>query len=138
MEHLWYRKSASSNILLHSRSAHPAYMKANVVRNLLKTKEKLGTRKDSVVDAKIESILESNGYFEGNTRTWVPHRTADGVSLTVPFVNDKMAREVNRVVKNSQLPIRLVFRPPPTLKDLLTSPQQTLCSIRGYCSIAVK
>ncbi|XGW22535.1 hypothetical protein V3C99_005061 [Haemonchus contortus] len=32
-----------------------------------------------------------------------------------------MAREVNRVVKNSQLPIRLVFRPPPTLKDLLTS-----------------
>ncbi|XGW22536.1 hypothetical protein V3C99_005061, partial [Haemonchus contortus] len=120
-EHLWYRKSASSNILLHSRSAHPAYMKANVVRNLLKTKEKLGTRKDSVVNAKIESILESNGYFEGNTRTWVPHRTADGVSLIVPFVNDKMAREVNRVVKNSQLPIRLVFRPPPTLKDLLTS-----------------
>uniref|UniRef100_A0A7I5E8H5 Reverse transcriptase domain-containing protein n=1 Tax=Haemonchus contortus TaxID=6289 RepID=A0A7I5E8H5_HAECO len=37
-EHLWYRKSASSNILLHSRSAHRIYMKANVVRNLLKTK----------------------------------------------------------------------------------------------------
>uniref|UniRef100_A0A7I5EEA8 Reverse transcriptase domain-containing protein n=1 Tax=Haemonchus contortus TaxID=6289 RepID=A0A7I5EEA8_HAECO len=80
-EHLWYRKSASSNISLHSRSAHPIYMKANIVRNLLKTKEKLGTRRDSVVDAKIESILESNGYFEGNTRTWVPHRAADGASL---------------------------------------------------------
>ncbi|VDO40384.1 unnamed protein product [Haemonchus placei] len=105
-EHLWYRKSASSNILLHSRSAHPAYMKANVVRNLLKTKEKLGTRKDSVVDAKIESILESNGYFEGNTRTWVPHRTADGVSLIVPFVNDKLAREETQRLANL-LPMNL-------------------------------
>ncbi|VDO64367.1 unnamed protein product [Haemonchus placei] len=84
-------------------------------------KEKPGTRRNSVVDAKIESILESNGYFEGNTRTWVSHRRADGVSLIVPFVNDKMAREGNCVVKNSQLPIRLVFRPPPTLMDLLTS-----------------
>uniref|UniRef100_A0A7I4XVS1 Reverse transcriptase domain-containing protein n=1 Tax=Haemonchus contortus TaxID=6289 RepID=A0A7I4XVS1_HAECO len=120
-EHLWYRKSASSNILLHSRSAHPVYMKANVVRNLLQTKRKLGTRRDSVVDAKVESILNSNGYFEGNTKTWVPYRTADGVSLILPFVNDKMAREVNHIVKNSELPIRLVFRPPPTLKDFLTS-----------------
>nr|CDJ87601.1 hypothetical protein HCOI_00982600 [Haemonchus contortus] len=96
-------------------------MKANVVRNLLQTKRKLGTRRDSVVDAKVESILNSNGYFEGNTKTWVPYRTADGVSLILPFVNDKMAREVNHIVKNSELPIRLVFRPPPTLKDFLTS-----------------
>nr|CDJ91664.1 hypothetical protein HCOI_01325800 [Haemonchus contortus] len=96
-------------------------MKANAVRDLLKTKKKLGTRRNPVVDAKVESILDSNGYLEGNTRTWVPYRTANGVSLILPSVNDKIAREVNYVVKNSQLPILLVFLPPPTLKDLLTS-----------------
>uniref|UniRef100_A0A7I4XUG3 Reverse transcriptase domain-containing protein n=1 Tax=Haemonchus contortus TaxID=6289 RepID=A0A7I4XUG3_HAECO len=103
------------------RSAHPVYIKANVVRNLLQGKRKLGTRRDSIGDAKVESILNSNGYFESNPKTWVPYRTADGVSLILPFVNDRMAREVNHIVKNSELPIRLVFRPPPTLKDFLTS-----------------
>ncbi|EYC19343.1 hypothetical protein Y032_0024g1031 [Ancylostoma ceylanicum] len=28
----WYRKPSSKNIMLHSRSAHPTYMKVNVYR----------------------------------------------------------------------------------------------------------
>ena len=37
----WYKKPASANILIHTRSAHPLYMKENVVKSLLKTKEQL-------------------------------------------------------------------------------------------------
>ncbi|VDO69486.1 unnamed protein product [Haemonchus placei] len=45
-EHLWYRKSAPPNRLLHSRSACPIYTEAHVVQNLLKTKEKLWLLRD--------------------------------------------------------------------------------------------
>ncbi|EYC45601.1 hypothetical protein Y032_0422g1193 [Ancylostoma ceylanicum] len=38
---LWYKKAASANILVHSRSSHPNYVKANVVRNLVKTKKQV-------------------------------------------------------------------------------------------------
>ncbi|EYC09600.1 hypothetical protein Y032_0059g2956 [Ancylostoma ceylanicum] len=120
-EHVWYKKAASSNILVHARSAHPHFIKANVVRNLIRTKDKLCTTKDLEVEKTISLILEENGYNGNPTTTWLPHATLDGLPLILPYVGEHPARAVNEVVKRSGLPIRLVFRPPPTLKHLLTS-----------------
>ncbi|EYC06584.1 hypothetical protein Y032_0075g972 [Ancylostoma ceylanicum] len=120
-EHVWYKKAASANILVHARSAHPHFIKANVVRNLIRTKDKLCTTKDLEVEKTISRILEENGYNGNPTTTWLPHATLDGLPLILPYVGEHPARAVNEVVKRSGLPIRLVFRPPPTLKHLLTS-----------------
>ncbi|EYC19331.1 hypothetical protein Y032_0024g1025 [Ancylostoma ceylanicum] len=120
-EWLWYKKPASANILVHSRSAHPNYVKANVVRNLMKTKHKLCTTTDVTVETTITRILDENGYNMIPAAAWFPYSAADGLPLVLPYVGDRPARAVNQVVKQSGLPIRLVFRPPPTLKQLLTS-----------------
>ncbi|EYC39096.1 hypothetical protein Y032_0676g1431 [Ancylostoma ceylanicum] len=120
-EHLWHKKSASANILVHARSAHPHFIKANVVRNLMKTKNKLCMGTDQNVERTIARILDENGYNTGPTTTWFPYSTSDGIPMILPYVGERPARAVNQVVKRSGLPIRLVFRPPPTLKKILTS-----------------
>ncbi|EYB94116.1 hypothetical protein Y032_0175g496 [Ancylostoma ceylanicum] len=47
--------------------------------------------------------------------------TIDGLPIVPPYVEDASARRVNQAVKNSRLLVRLIFVPPPTIKDLLTS-----------------
>ncbi|EYB91798.1 hypothetical protein Y032_0202g1796 [Ancylostoma ceylanicum] len=98
----WYKKSASRNILVHSRSAHPIFVKANMVRNFLKTKEKLCTTTNSAVEGHVSRILEENGYHPKFPRTWLPHSTMDGLPLVLPYVGNASARRVNQAVKNSR------------------------------------
>ncbi|EYC14469.1 hypothetical protein Y032_0040g225 [Ancylostoma ceylanicum] len=117
----WYKKSAFRNILVHSRSAHPIFVKANMVRNFLKTKERLYTTTNSGVESHVNRIIEENGYRPEFPRTWPQHSTMDGLPLVLPYVGDGSARKVNQAVENSRLPVRLIFLPPPMLKDLLTS-----------------
>ncbi|EYC44341.1 hypothetical protein Y032_0464g1927 [Ancylostoma ceylanicum] len=123
MEHVWHKKEVSANILVHARSAHPHFIKANVVKNLIRTKDKMCRAIDSTVEMTIARIFEENGYSgdPATIATWLPHSTPDGIPLILPYVGDRPARAVNKVVKQSGLPIRLVFHPPPTLKHLLTS-----------------
>ncbi|EYC15426.1 hypothetical protein Y032_0037g3514 [Ancylostoma ceylanicum] len=124
-EYIWHKKAASANILVYSRSAHPQFIKANVVRNLMKTKGKLCTATDVGVEKTISRILEENGYDNNptTTATWFPDTTSDGIPLILPYVGDRPARALNELVKETRLPIRLLFRPPLNLKHLLTSTQ---------------
>uniref|UniRef100_A0A0N4W7N2 Doublecortin domain-containing protein n=1 Tax=Haemonchus placei TaxID=6290 RepID=A0A0N4W7N2_HAEPC len=113
----WYRKPMSKNILLHSRSAHPLYIKANKPYH----NEDKDTRESGEMDRKIARILEENGYTTDQPRTWRPFFAARGTPLVLPYVNERVAKKVNDVVKSSGLPVRLIFRPPANLKSLLTS-----------------
>ncbi|EYC40117.1 hypothetical protein Y032_0628g833 [Ancylostoma ceylanicum] len=142
----WYRKRSSENIILHSRSAHPTYMKVNVVRNLIKTSERIAAGV-SDTDETIQRILFDNGYSSGKMTTWRPYSAPDWLALVLPYVNEQLAKRVNTIVKKSQLPVRLIFRPPPTLKEILTSSRlyedgcveegcrycidQKICNLRG-------
>ncbi|EYB96537.1 hypothetical protein Y032_0149g2693 [Ancylostoma ceylanicum] len=116
----WYKKEPSKNILLHSRSAHPLHMKVNVVRNLKTTSRRISTE-SSECDEKIKNILFENGYTTRTTGSWRPYAAPDGIALVLPFLNDSYSKQVNTIVRKSGLPVRVVFRPPPTLKDILTS-----------------
>ncbi|EYC38018.1 hypothetical protein Y032_0749g2033 [Ancylostoma ceylanicum] len=133
----WYRKPSSKNIILHSRSAHPTYMKVNVVRNLVKTSERIATN-NSENDESIQRILFENGYNSGETATWRPYSAPDGIALVLPYLNDHHAKRVNAIVKRSQLPVRLIFQPPSTLKEMLTSSRlyENRCDEEGcrYCT----
>ncbi|VDO88168.1 unnamed protein product [Heligmosomoides polygyrus] len=120
-EFVWYKKPASQSVLLHSRSAHPLYMKVNVISHLVASKDKTCTEESMDAEANISRILEENGYTRAEARSWRPHFIPGGVPLVFPYVNERIATEVNRVVKASGLPVKLVFRPPPNLKSLLTA-----------------
>ncbi|EYC04452.1 hypothetical protein Y032_0087g2015 [Ancylostoma ceylanicum] len=85
-------------------------MKVNVMRNLIKTSERIATGV-SDTDGTIQRILFGNGYSSGKMTTWRPYSAPDGLAL---------AKRVHAIVKKSQLPVRLIFRPPPTLEEILT------------------
>ncbi|EYC37668.1 hypothetical protein Y032_0773g2236 [Ancylostoma ceylanicum] len=69
---------------MHSRSAHPIYMKANVVRNIRRTKDKMGGVAMSSNDDQMERILEENGYSK-NIQT-----------LAVSLLTAKQLEDYNR------------------------------------------
>ncbi|EYC20386.1 hypothetical protein Y032_0022g598 [Ancylostoma ceylanicum] len=133
----WYKKRSSKNILLHSRSAHPTFMKVNVVRNLIKTSGRIAAS-ISEDDETIKRILFDNGYNSGEVTTWRPYSTPDGIALVLPYLNEHYARRVDSIVKRSRLPVRLIFKSPPTLKEILTSSRlyENGCDEEGcrYCT----
>ena len=57
----------------------------------------------------------------------------------LPYINERVAKKVNHVVKSSHLPIKLVFRPPANLKKLLTSSRiyEEKCG-RNNCTYCVE
>ncbi|EYC25072.1 hypothetical protein Y032_0012g1686 [Ancylostoma ceylanicum] len=99
------------------------------------------------VEEKITRILDENGYTKSEPRSWRPFFAPGGVPLVLPYVNEENAKDVNRVVRGANLPIKLVFQPPPNLKSLLTSTriyeekcgrnncmyctEQKICQLRG-------
>ncbi|EYB83415.1 hypothetical protein Y032_0336g2891 [Ancylostoma ceylanicum] len=116
----WYKKKSSKNIILHSQSAHPLHMKVNVVENLKKTSDRICTT-DSGSDEQIHNIPFGNGYTEGRVSSWRPYSVPDGIALVLPFLNDSSCKKINTIVRNCGLPVRLIFQPPPTLKEMLTA-----------------
>ncbi|EYC07821.1 hypothetical protein Y032_0068g147 [Ancylostoma ceylanicum] len=92
-----------------------------MVRNFPRTKDRLCTTLNSAVENYVVRILKEGRYCAVLPRCWLPHSTMDGLTLALPYKGERPARRMNLVAKESRLPIRLVFRPPPTLKDLLTS-----------------
>ncbi|EYB91211.1 hypothetical protein Y032_0208g2053 [Ancylostoma ceylanicum] len=87
------------------------------------------------IESDVVRILDENVYRAEPPRSWFPHPTMDGLTLALLYMGDGAARKTNQVVKESRLPIRLVFRAPLTLKDLLTSTRvyESKCLERDYC-----
>ncbi|EYC45561.1 hypothetical protein Y032_0423g1199 [Ancylostoma ceylanicum] len=109
----------------------------NVARNLRKTSERIAAN-DGESDKAIRKILSENGYENGSMNTWRPYSAPDGIALVLPYVNEHISKQVNIVVKRCGLPVRLVFRPPPNLRDILTSSRiyESRCDAEDclYCS----
>ncbi|EYC07234.1 hypothetical protein Y032_0071g539 [Ancylostoma ceylanicum] len=70
--------------------------------------------------------------------TWRPYSASDGLALVLQYLNEHLAKRVYAIVKRSRLPVRLIFRPPPTLKEILTSSRfhEDVCDEEGcrYCT----
>ncbi|EYB98247.1 hypothetical protein Y032_0133g1796 [Ancylostoma ceylanicum] len=106
---LWYKKPIPKNILLHSRSAHPLYMKATVVRNLIITKKKTCNRVFARGGREHRANIGRKRLQDIHPSSWHPSFVTGGVPLVLPYVNEHTARDVSRVVKASMLPIKLIF-----------------------------
>ncbi|EYC05205.1 hypothetical protein Y032_0083g1649 [Ancylostoma ceylanicum] len=84
------------------------------------TSERIAARNSKTVDA-VKRIYFENGYISGNTTTWRPYSAPDGITLVLPYLNERLAQQTNAIVKKSQLPVRLIFEPLPTLKQIISS-----------------
>lgn len=97
------------------------YMKQNIVHHTIATSTALTSTNSREVDNEVREILRQNGYGSRECRCWKPQRSPGGTPLIIPFITDSFALDVNRIVKRSGLPISLIFRPPPSLRRLLTA-----------------
>ncbi|KIH66455.1 hypothetical protein ANCDUO_03217 [Ancylostoma duodenale] len=78
-----------------------------MVRNLLKTKDKLCTTTEVTVENSVARILEENGYRADPPETWLLYSSKDGMALVLPYVGDGPARKLSRAAKESGLPMKL-------------------------------
>ncbi|EYC16241.1 hypothetical protein Y032_0034g2879 [Ancylostoma ceylanicum] len=89
-------------------------------KGTINTEGRLCNQELSNVEEKIMRMSNENGYTKLEPRSWRPFFAPGGVPLVLSYVNEGNAKDVNRVVREANLTIKLVFQPPPDLKSLLT------------------
>ncbi|EYC18882.1 hypothetical protein Y032_0026g1425 [Ancylostoma ceylanicum] len=133
VESIWYKEPASANVLVHSRSCHPYCMKN------MRIAQETTTHDSTTTIRRAEDILRENGYRYEPSYCWKPHHSLHGAVMVMPYVDERLANRINCAVRNSKIPARLIFRPPRSLKELLTSSRQyeSVC-VREHCSICTE
>ncbi|KAL6735855.1 hypothetical protein Aduo_006261 [Ancylostoma duodenale] len=93
----------------------------------------------ATIKQRAEDILRENGYRYEPSYCWKPYHSLHGAVIVMPYVNEYLANRINCAVKKSKIPAQLVFRPPRSLRDLLTSSRQyeNTCA-RKHCNICVE
>jgi hypothetical protein len=118
----WYRKPMKKNIILHATSAHPSYIKTNVV-NAMYNKADFVTSKQFKPEIKIKAlaIATSNGYtskhfsnYHGQSyfRKGVP-------ILKIPFISDQYTKQLQKELIRLEIPAQIVITSPLSLEKLL-------------------
>ena len=91
------------------------------MRQTLKTAKKCCLREPEASSIELaNNILRSNSY--PFTDTYLPKCKYDrkkAVPLCVPYINASVAGDIIKLINRQQLPIHVVFQPPPNLKSIL-------------------
>ena len=95
-------------------------------------------------ESKIEALLQQNGFPSETielarekanklpaSRTNETDNSSDRVTLSLPFCSDHLDKEVRRIVRKSNLPVRIVYKQAPNLKQRLvrSALQPTGCTV---------
>ena len=136
-----YIKPMAAPIILPYSSAHPIQTKRSVLYSQLLRAKRLGSSAAAQVRGmqKIESLFLANGYpaklikktkFSVTAQnSKVPDRQSkskqsnrsDTIYLSLPYIDDKLSRKIDSVVKSSKLPVRIAWQSGQTLSDKLTA-----------------
>ena len=136
-----YIKPMTSPIILPFNSAHPMQTKRSVLYAQLLRAKRLGSSPSAQNRGmnKIEQLFISNDYPKKlinktkfrvktqsqsrSTQTKKPSQTqpTESTYISLPFVDDCLARKVESVVKTSKLPVRIAWQSGVTLADKLTN-----------------
>ena len=128
LETKWYKKPANKNILLHSKSAHPASMKSNIISNFFARVNSYSSRPHVLPSRqRAADILNTNGYNIDLPRKCASktdivnlRRRISGPNLPIPYISEKFTREIRRILKNHNLSINVSVKPPPNLRQILS------------------
>jgi hypothetical protein len=136
IEFEWYRKSCHSGILLREDSHVPQHVKRNFITSTIRRIENRccndEVKRNNI--AKFKNSLKNNGY--GDNQVW--HYTTKNKRIMkqkntgnsrnnfmtkTPFVmhyiNEKMNRSINKLIRKYDLDVRLVSKPGISLENIL-------------------
>ena len=136
LHYKYYRKPQKKAITLHSRFHHPYRMKAETAKNFYRSAENSSSSSEYKEESFeiIDDLLKCNGYK--NPRSLLEHRPrrstldtrsrdSNPVWLKLPYVSEGVSDQVQVFVKNHNLPIKVIFLPGMSLRDVF-------CSSRPY------
>ena len=135
LEYKYYRKEQKKQITLNFRSHHPMKTKVEVARNFYKTASISSSSPDFTEESYrvIDKLLENNGY--ANPRQFIDYKLktvrtqqdpdAKTVTLKLPYLSEEICHQILKFIKNTRLPISVVFLPGIKLKELF-------CASRPY------
>lgn len=141
----FYQKKAKANLLPHYRSALPTNAKRNILNNEIKRrKERCSTPEQAEKHLQdFTNTMKQNGYpanFIGQqtnrrkTRNRQTHNTQptsqDYMYFDFPYIDDTTDRQVKKIFRDLDLPVRL-YRRSHTLRNALNkTPPQDECNMK--------
>jgi GIY-YIG catalytic domain len=143
LEHDFYQKKAKANLLPHFRSAIPTNFKKTVLINEIKRREERCSSPTNSTAHRInfENTMTANGYptnFLKQTNKRSPQKLTQKhtpankfIYFNVPYINDKIDRQISNIFREINLPVRL-YRRSYTLRNALRPKQNTeICQTRN-------
>ena len=129
----YYRKPINKGITLNYRYHHQMGTKVAVAKNYYKTAKEVSSGPAKLQHSLniVDSVLSQNGYPSPRSYSSLGEKSdkirqdAYFSKLTLPYTTEKGANKIRNYVKRNKLPIRLVFTPGKTLKNLF-------CKSRPY------
>ena len=116
----FYRKKARKNLFMHYRSHLPSKTKTSVIKNeKSRIRERCTDRQQQLeCTATFNNVLRLNGYPETTihetSRTHTrrrllhpPHRPIDYSYFNLPFISDKIDRDINNIFRRENLRVRM-------------------------------
>jgi uncharacterized protein YaaR (DUF327 family) len=125
LEYKWHIKPGHSNNSLQHNSCVPSHVKTNYLVNSVKSVTQKCSSKEFCDEAlvKLERRFSQNGFKKRVTQypksKRKPVETGAGKTfLTLDFVSDGLNRKINNIIKKYDLPVRLISKPPRSLKQI--------------------
>lgn len=129
VEYKWHIKPGHSNNSLHFQSWVPMHVKSNYLANYMKNVSEKCSSKTFCNEAlvKLKQRFFQNG-FNGRhikraskNKTKVKSNNGNCTFLSLDFVSDALNRRINNLIKKYNLPVRLISKPPRSLKQMFKS-----------------
>ena len=126
LEYKWYTKDMHSGISLNKQSWLPHHIKTNYITNSKKTVTERCSDQNYHTEAiaKLHRRFKNNGFTNRDiaVRPKNKNRSNDNhVTFKINFVSDTCNRKLNKLIKECDLPIKLVNKPGPTLAKILNN-----------------
>ena len=144
IEYQWYTKELHSGNSLNKQSWVPNHIKSNYIRNSRHSVTQRcsdSNKKDSAM-SKLNQRFKNNGFSDLEIRNikYNPNhkKKSDNrktVSCKINYISDSCNRKLNKLIKQCDLPIRLVSKPGPKLESVINKKQNrnkhTNCHLCG-------
>ena len=123
----YFRKPQNKGIILHSRSHHPESTKSEVLKNFYRTAVEVSSGPEELQHSLniVDELARGNGYQpRGSGPTNRPNRKRkkkkEGyrAPLKLPYISELVSQKIRSYIKQRKLPIRPIFTPGRTLKDM--------------------
>ena len=141
-----FQKPSDSGVSLNFESCVPRHQKSSVATQHFRRAVALSSNPTARQrsESKIEALLQQNGFPSETielarekanklpaSRTNETDNSSDRVTLSLPFCSDHLDKEVRKIVKKSNLPVRIVYKQAPNLKQRLvrSALQPTGCTV---------